>query len=358
MPSLQRLVVFSALTGALLLGCGDDPLVQFPTVTVNVRGEGSGSGVVQYELEPGDVKSCVPSPDLCFDFQDAGGGGSVSLTAVPDAGSIFGGWGGCESVTGPTCVLGFDNAPATLTATVRFNLEVANSCPDITVPAFGSLGLTTGPRPGPAPPVPNDPGAWTGTNYLVNGDYEQPVFAGGIPGTTGYWAFDQAWSAPTGQQGITAQGGSRMLHFVSSSTDGTATVVGSASEQIQLVDVSALRTLIDAGQVEVEAGTFFNRVAAGGCMRIDNAFGIRVSAHAGIPTDVNVDLGFDQGNISADDNPASWQAGTAVLTLPVGTTHVAVRVFINEGVANNDPAYPEFHGHYADNSSLTVRLKL
>jgi hypothetical protein len=261
-------------------------------------------------------------------------------------------------VTGTICDVGFDNTPATLNPIVRFDLEAENSCPNITVPERESLAVTPGPRPSPATPVPNDPAAWDSTNYLVNGDFEQPVFSGGIPIATGYWAFDEAWSAPTGQQGIAAQSGSRMLHFVSSSVDGTASAVGTASEQIQLVDVSALRTPIDAGQVEVEARTFFNRVAAGGCARIDNAFGIRVSAHAGIPTNVNVDLGFAQGNVTADDDPAGWQAGSAVLTLPVGTTHVAVRVFINEGGANNDPAYPEFHGHFADNSRLTVRLKL
>lgn len=235
--------------------------------------------------------------------------------------------------------------------------EAENSCPNITVPPFSSLGLKTAPRPGPAPPVPDNPTAWDGTNYLVDPDFEdQLVFSGSGPTATGYWAFDQAWSAPGGQQGITPHSGGRMLHFVSSSGDGTASTT-TASEQIQLVDVSALRTRIDAGQVEVEASAFFNRVAAGGCTRIDNAFGIRVSAHIGIPTNFNVDQGFDQASITADDDPGTWQPATATLVLPPNTTHVSVRVFINEGAANNDLGYPEFHGHYADNTRLTVRSR-
>lgn len=356
MSLLKRSATFAALAGAISLGCGDDPLVQFPTVTVNARGEGSGSGIVQYELEPGVVRSCEPSPTSeCFEFQDAGLGGTVSLTAVPNAGSVFGAWGGCETVAGTTCFLGFDNAPATLTATVRFDLEAANSCPNITVPARNTLAVVTGPRSGPATPVPNDPSAWSGTNYLVNADFDLPVYSGGGPTATGYWAFDQAWSAPSGQQAIVAQSGGRMLHFVTSSPDGTNTAVGSASEQIQLVDVSALGTRIDAGQVAVQARAFFNRVSAGGCTRIDNAFGIRVSAHSGIPTDYNEHLAFGQDNITADDDAASWQDGLASLTLPAGTRYVAVRVFINEGTANNDEGYPEFHGHYADNVSLSVQ---
>lgn len=338
---------------------GDEEHVGFQKAVLRVFTEGSGSGTVDF----GGVGSGCDAAErggatFCTAFPDAGGGGSVTVTAVPDAGSVFVAWGGCESTSGASCVMAFDATPATVEATVRFDLEAENSCPNITVPAFSSLGLKTGPRPGAATPVPDNPAAWAGTNYLTDADFEGAlVFAGGIPTGTGYWAFDQAWSAPTGQQGITAQDGSRMLHFVSSSRDGTATATGTASEQIQLVDVSALRTRIDAGQVEVEASAFFNRVAAEGCTRIDNAFGIRVSAHAGIPTDVNVDLGFDQGNVTADDDPGGWQVGTATLVLPTGTTHVAVRLFINEGTANNDPVYPEFHGHYADNANLSIRLR-
>lgn len=358
----------SLLVGAVMAAqaCGTGETGIFERVVVNVYRDpdGAGRGSVSLDL-PFDPLGCENDergPTLyllaCQAFEDAGGGGSVTVTAIPDAGSVVGGWTGCASSNGAGCLLAFDNAPARLAAIVRFDLEAENSCPNITVPAFSSLGLKTGPRPGPATTVPDDPTAWAGTNYLTDADFEGAlVFAGGIPTGTGYWAFDQAWSAPTGQQGITAQSGSRMLHFVSSSRDGTATATGTASEQVQLVDVSALRTRIDAGQVEVEASTSFNRVAAGGCTRIDNAFGIRVSAHAGIPTDVNLDLGFDQANVTADDDPGSWQAGTATLVLPSGTTHVAVRIFINEGAANNDPAYPEFHGHYADNTNLTVRLR-
>ena len=241
----------------------------------------------------------------------------------------------------------------------------ANSCPDIEVPEFASLGLKDRPRPGSADPVPDDPDAWAGTNYLVDGDFEdERVFSGGVPTGSGYWAFDQAWSAES-QQGIPAQSGSRMLHFVGSSPDGLLSEVGSASEQIQLVDVSALRSRIDAGKVEVEASAYFNRVAAGDppCL-IDNSFGILLKAYDGEMADFpvrissmeNPALGSVQERVSADDDPETWGEPLAVtLILPPNTTYVEVRLYINED-GFNDAAYPEFHGHYADNASLTVRL--
>jgi hypothetical protein len=347
------------------IGCSgeDNSLVTgFKQVTTDLTMTGEGRGTVR-RTDP-SPESCVKDggdEEACrWSFSDAGGGGSFVLEAEPDVGSVFGSWSACSSTSGTSCVLEFGSGAADTTFTPRatFNLEgaIENSCPDIEVPPLGSLGLKAGPRPANATPVPDNPAAWAGTNYLADPGFEQQlVFQGGIPTGTGYWAFDQAWSAPSGQQGITAQAGSRMLHFVSSSRDGTQSDVGTASEQIQLVDVSALRTRIDAGQVAVQARAFFNRVAAGGCTRIDNAFGIRVSAHAGIPTDVNVDLGFAQENVTADDDPGTWQSGLVLLTLPTGTTHVAVRIFINEGAANNDAAYPEFHGHYADGATLSVQ---
>ena len=114
--------------------------------------------------------------------------------------------------------------------------------------------------------------------------------------------------------------------------------------------------------MQVEASVYFNRVAAGGCESIDNGFGIRVAAYDGEPANFPVRIGTDaldfaQTPVPADDDQSTWQPGTVQLTLPSGTTYVAVWIFINEG-GFNDVAYPEFHGHYADNASLSVGLLL
>lgn len=244
-----------------------------------------------------------------------------------------------------------------------------NSCPEIDVPEPSDLTLKSEPRPAPGtgPQVSDDPNDWDQTNYLVNGDFEaQDVFSGGPPTDSGYWAFDQAWSAPSGQQGIPARGGNgRMLHFVSSSPNEQLRDVGSASEQIQLVDVSALTdTLIRDSRVQVEASAYFNRVAPDGELcRIDNSFGVFLAAYDGpmtsfparISSTGDDPLGSVQATILADDNPAGWELATTTLTLPEGTTYFEVRLFVNEN-GFNDAGYPEFHGHYADDVRLTVRL--
>jgi hypothetical protein len=233
-----------------------------------------------------------------------------------------------------------------------------DGCPDINLP--DSLDLKTGPRPDTAAtPVPNPPDE--DANYLVDGDFEQAlVFAGGLPNNSGYWAFDQAWSADSGQQGISpvSSDSDRMLHFVSSSATGTQN--GTASEQTQLVDVSSLSEDIALGLVQVEASVHFNRVSAGGCGNIDTAFGIRVSAFGGLMADFlnstsRVELGAEATGVLSDDDPSTWEQGTAVLTLPTNMTFVAVWIYVDKNTCN-DAEYPEFHGHYADNASLTVRL--
>lgn len=360
-------VGFTAMA-ALAIGCtGEDnsAVTGFKQVTTELTMAGSGLGTVRRtDPSPGScVKDGTDEEACSWSFSDAGGGGSFVLVAEPDAGSVLSSWAACSSTSGVSCVLEFGSGATDTTFRPRatFDLEgaIENSCPDIVVPPLGSLALKTGPRPANATPVPDNPAAWAGTNYLTDPGFEQQqVFQGGIPTGTGYWAFDQAWSAPSGQQGITARSGGRMLHFVSSSPDGVAPSA-TASEQLQFVDVSALRERIDAGTVEVTAGVHFNRVASGGCPGIDNGFGIVVSAYSGLPTNstaLAASLARVETRVTANDDPADWQPGDAVMTLPASTTHVAVWIFINEGGAN-DVGYPEFHGHYADDAVLSVRLK-
>ncbi len=292
----------------------------------------------------------------CFELTDAGLGGTLSLVATPHAGSVLGAWTGCENVTGNTCFTGFGAAPATITVGVRFDLATGSSCPNLTDPPRGTL--KTGPRIPQARPAVAD----GSTNHLFDPDFENGlVFAGGLPSSSGYWAFDQAWSAPSGQQGITAQGGNRMLHFVSSVAHEGQPLDGTiASEVDQLIDVANLDAqLIDQGKIEVEASAWFNRADPQGCSNMDSRFALLIQAYDGTMADYPTRagqgrLGVKQETLDSDGNPGTWQEVTATFVLPAGTKFFSVLLAAYE---NNfaDPAFPEFHGHYADNASVIIR---
>src|SRR5213078_1010894 len=82
-----------------------------PRVTLTVTKAGSGSGTVT-SSPPGI--NCGPTCSAAYDS-----GTRVTLTATPAAGSIFGGWSGCDAVSGATCSVTMTAARA---VTATFNL--------------------------------------------------------------------------------------------------------------------------------------------------------------------------------------------------------------------------------------------
>lgn len=225
----------------------------------------------------------------------------------------------------------------------------------------------------PTPPSPL-PQAALGVNLLVDGGFAGSVRVGLLPNGFGYWRFDEAVTV-AGQQGIVPRSGPTMLHLVGSDRIGLAS--GTASEQLQLIEVSALATQIDANQLEVTARAWFNRIT--GCSFTDDAFGVHISAYDGLPTTFptrhtnGVNQAIAQGTSrdnatvtnawlrykSAATNhltPGTWLPVTATMPVPPGTRFLAIVVFANEN-KQNDPAFPEFHGHYADDAEVVLTVK-
>jgi len=127
----------AALCGAtaLLLSCGDDPQVipQVVDIIVVVAPGGAGagnvsSGTAELVLDC-DIAAGASAGTCSNGFSDAGGVGSFTLLAVPEAGSSFGSWstvcetssalGACTaSVNQATLVVEYDNAGNAGTVTV------------------------------------------------------------------------------------------------------------------------------------------------------------------------------------------------------------------------------------------------
>lgn len=263
----------------------------------------------------------------------------------------------------------------------QFRVDVMNDAGTVTSdPA--RLTVIAGACPVPPRDIPFDQSAPPNTpvaaaeldkNLLVDGGFEQSVRVGLAPAGFGYWRFDEAVSV-SAQQGITPRGGPNMLHFVGTGRPGGVT--GSASEQLQLIDVSALSAAIDNNELEVTASAYVNRIT--GCALTDDSFGVVIIAFDGLPTTfatrltAGVNQALDQG-VSRDvavvtgawlqgghktatithGQPGTWLPISARMNVPAGTRFLAINVYVNENKAN-DPAFPELHGHYADDASVVV----
>ncbi len=164
----------------------------------------------------------------------------------------------------------------------------------------------------------------------------------------GDWAGDQS-TIVTAENGIVPLKGSRMLRFDSG---GSAPGGTYESQVFQAIDVSAYSSLIAAGNAEVVASAWFNRVP--GDAETDTLMGIWVYAiHGTLPfTFMNV-VGAQLGTVFTDGDVGTWEMATTRYTLPSNTDYVAICLDAAENV-HNDSTYPEFDGHYADSVSFTV----
>jgi hypothetical protein len=98
-------------SGALVTGYMTASIVCFngPIVTLDFAGKGLGT-VSSSPVGLGCATNCSASFPT---------GTTVTLTAVPSTGSAFGGWAGCSTVSGATCII--NNLSSNITVTVSFN---------------------------------------------------------------------------------------------------------------------------------------------------------------------------------------------------------------------------------------------
>ncbi len=192
-------------------------------------------------------------------------------------------------------------------------------------------------------------------SLLVNGGFEIPEatqspLPAPLPAVFGEWNGNR--SAIVGNEnGIVPSAGNGMLSFLG--TVPTNGAYGMSSDVGQFVDLSSYGSEIATGLVTAHASANFNRVDGGS--RTDTLFGLLIWAYDGVPgSPPKADrIAFADSQLLSDANPDTWESLTTDLLLPSNTDRVAVMLIAYENVLN-DGQFPEFHGHYVDDVTLTL----
>jgi hypothetical protein len=124
LSSKAVLVGLIGITSLVVAACDGDSLgTPFQVVTVEMTATGPGQ-LQGTDPDDGQVKVCTVDsiPPCDFNFADAGLGGTIVVTAVPDAGAVLQSWTqGCPGSTMLTCALSFNaGADDTLSAAATF----------------------------------------------------------------------------------------------------------------------------------------------------------------------------------------------------------------------------------------------
>ena len=191
-------------------------------------------------------------------------------------------------------------------------------------------------------------------NCLADPDFEQRGRIDGLPKTTGQWGGD--WNEVVGpQDGISPHTGSSMLHFMHTAAGGKEE--GTASDTMQLVDVSKYTREVAAGTSTARLSAWFNRVA--GDAKTDTAFQVVLRAYDGSPADFPLRcqrpaLGSALATIYSDGDVRTWERADVSLKIPPGTTYLGAWVCAYENVVDDSYLQQEFAGHYADSAELVI----
>lgn len=201
-----------------------------------------------------------------------------------------------------------------------------------------------------------------GENLLVDPSFETLAYRTGTspvtPGEVGFWKGDVGEIVSgTQANGIGPADGTRFIRCDLTGPFGPG--AGSTGcEVLQVVDVSALASLIDAGALLASARFRANRVQLDA--QTDRQFRVSLYAMSGPPADVPAEflggtyLESWDVNIVSDGDVATWETVELVnRQLPVGTRSLLVRLLAGEDVFN-DADNTEFDGHYFDDASLVL----
>lgn len=194
-----------------------------------------------------------------------------------------------------------------------------------------------------------------GLNLVINPGFETAEStSGGMPTNYGDWNGDYSQIVTTTSSGITPHQGSGMLQFLGTgfNENGSST----ASQIVQLVDLSDFASLIVTGQAELGFSAYFNRVS--GNDKTDTS--VAISVHALDGTQNGFPARFSAKNylltsndgLLLDADQSTWQIASGTIILPSTTTYVAVELIAAENIY---PDYgTEFDGHFVDSIWLDM----
>lgn len=200
-------------------------------------------------------------------------------------------------------------------------------------------------------------------NLIHDPHFEHTNPAGMWSATSGTWMGGISASAGL-TPNITPHVGSRMLQFLQTHPLDNELGLHDSCDVHQIIDLHSLAVEIDAGELLVESGAFFNRVSAPLDVEsmIDRRFDLSLRTFAGLPlTELlwrrdgsPVATGpLSTVSLVSDGNERTWESLDLVVPLPPLTRWVVLTLSAVEDVRNDHEA-PEFTGHYADAAWLRV----
>ena len=188
--------MFKGWTGGGCTGLGDCTLAmsgakyvtasfQPATYTVQVSTSGGGVGTITGEgisCTTGATTGCTAVVDNTSPYQ------VLTLTATPDANSLFKGWTGCTTSSGNTCTVTVSSAKL-VTANIQPSTYLLNVS---TSALYGASGTVSGPG------ISCTPGSTTGCSASIANGATVTLVAEPAPGS-----FFKSWSGCTSVSGAT-----------------------------------------------------------------------------------------------------------------------------------------------------------
>ncbi len=194
-------------------------------------------------------------------------------------------------------------------------------------------------------------------DVVTNSGYETLTnTVGFLPDEYAIWEGDVS-EIVTAQDDIIPFEGVQMLNFQATHSTGSSNTSG--SEVWQILDISSFQGMIDSGNAVASADTYFNRVNGNGASEVDTAFSITLAAYSGNVADfptlwqTGQDIAWAQNTIRTDGDVGTWEMASVSLNIPIDADFLMIRVAATENVFN-DITGPEFAGHYADGTALTM----
>ncbi|MEM1297590.1 MAG: hypothetical protein AAGH89_19640, partial [Verrucomicrobiota bacterium] len=192
---------------------------------------------------------------------------------------------------------------------------------------------------------------------VFNGGFESGVSSAEFeyPTSPGRWTGDPSEIVTSGDQGIVAPEGQRMLRFQKTSNE-VREGKQQRANRWQIVLLEGVNP--DQGPIIATAQAQFNRVTGG--PDTDTQMRVEIAAFAGSPatTEQQLDsvdfLTRTISRVEIDGDPSSWETIAATILVPPGTKFLLIGLAANENVRNNPPDEIEFDGHYVDAVELTL----
>jgi hypothetical protein len=294
------------------------------------------------ELQEGSISAEVPVRARGFSV-------TTPSASVVDLGTRFGASVNSNLVTEVDVFQGHVQvAPATNGGAVSAPWRLA---PGMAVSAQGQSINATTPLPDTAFPQPGQIVYARPQNCGFDGPGHTII--GEVPTAFGSWS-GPAYVLTGPTEGIRPHSGKGMLQFLCNTSAAAAD-----SEVWQVVDMQGFKALLASGSVEAKLSAYFNRIA--GAARQGEKFGLTLAAFHGPAADApslwarraTAGLAVADTQLTADNNPATWEKIEVSAKLPAETDFVIVglRAIAPKTTSAKAPPLP---GHFAD----LVDLKL